>query len=107
MVTKHMAQRGRICVCGSISTYNDSEKPKFPLFNWNILSRELTIRGLVVYAYQEEFGTAFNELVPLVKKGDLKFKETVYDFEKMPEAFVGLFKDDNTGKAIVKASNYP
>jgi len=25
----------------------------------------------------------------------------------MPEAFIGLFKGDNTGKAIVKASNYP
>ncbi len=41
-------------------------------------------------------------------QGDLKFKETLFEgFEKMPEAFVGLFKGENTGKAIVKASNYP
>jgi len=38
----------------------------------------------------------------------LKFKETVFEgFEKMPEAFIGLFTGENTGKAIVKASNYP
>jgi len=108
MITKHMAHYGRIAICGSIANYNDSEKPKVPVINMDILFRELTIRGFMVYSFEKEFGTAFNELVPLVKKGDLKFKETVYEgFEKMPEAFVGLFKGDNTGKAIVKASNYP
>lgn len=79
-----------------------------PQINIDILFGELTIRGFMVYSFEKEFGTAFNELVPLVKKGDLKFKETVFEsFEKMPEAFVGLFKGENTGKAIVKASNYP
>ncbi|CAF5033390.1 unnamed protein product, partial [Rotaria sp. Silwood1] len=35
---------------------------------------------------------------------ELICKETIYDgFEKMPEAFVGLFNGDNIGKAIVKA----
>ena len=29
------------------------------------------------------------------------------EFDKMPQAFMGLFKGDNTGKALVKASNYP
>lgn len=89
----------------------------------DILFRGLTIRGFNVYSFVTEFGTALNELAPLVKKvkeenkqiyyfhiiqGDLKFKETVFEgFEKMPKAFVGLFKGDNTGKAVVKASNYP
>ena len=34
----------------------------------------------------------------------LKVKETEYKgFEKMRDAFYGLFKGENTGKAIVKA----
>ncbi|CAF1341101.1 unnamed protein product [Rotaria sp. Silwood1] len=38
----------------------------------------------------------------------IKYKETVYDgFKTMPEAFIGLFQGSNTGKAVVKASNYP
>ncbi|CAF3923397.1 unnamed protein product [Rotaria sp. Silwood1] len=108
MITKHMAHFGRIVICGAISTYNDAEKPKFPQTHIEILMNELTIRGLVVMSYEKEFDTALNEIAPLVKKGDLKFKETLYEgFEKMPEAFVGLFKGENMGKAIVKASNYP
>ncbi len=34
----------------------------------NILFGELTIRGFFVHTYAKEFGTALNELVPLVKK---------------------------------------
>ncbi|CAF4610322.1 unnamed protein product, partial [Didymodactylos carnosus] len=39
--------------------------------------------------------------------GKLKYKETCTDdFEQMPKAFAGLFKGDNIGKAVIKASNY-
>ncbi|CAF0885145.1 unnamed protein product [Adineta steineri] len=70
--------------------------------------KELTVRGIYITTYVKEFGAALAEMVPLVKKGDIKFKETLFDgFEKMPRAFIGLFKGDNTGKALVKASNYP
>lgn len=38
-----------------------------------------------------------------IKAGKLKTKETVYEgFENMRNAFYGLFKGENTGKAIVK-----
>ncbi|CAF0871863.1 unnamed protein product [Adineta ricciae] len=108
MVTKHMARGGRISICGSISNYNDTEKQKFPQINMDILMNQLTIRGFNILTFAKEFQTAWNEMIPLVKAGELKFKETVFDgFDKMPNAFVGLFKGENTGKAIVKASNYP
>lgn len=89
MVTKHMAHFGRVSICGSIANYNDTEKAKCkniirsfeinsfncflflsldPQINMDILLHELTIRGFMVYSYQKEFPTAFNELTPLVKK---------------------------------------
>jgi NADPH-dependent curcumin reductase CurA len=48
----------------------------------------------------------------LIKKGRLKVREQIYTgFEHMREAFIGLFRGDNIGKAIVKAvntqTNYP
>ncbi len=78
----------------------------------------------MIYTFENEFHAALAEMAPLVKKmgnnknwcidcdcalqGNLKFKETLFEgFEKMPKAFVGLFKGENTGKAVVKASNYP
>ena len=37
-------------------------------------------------------------------KGRLKTQETTYNsFDKMRDAFYGLFKGENTGKAIIKA----
>ena len=85
MVTKHMAHGGRICICGSIANYNDTEKQKctslcdknigigqfsflVPQINFDILSRELTIRGIIITSYQHEMEAALREMVPLVKK---------------------------------------
>jgi len=39
-----------------------------------------------------------------IQEGKLKVQETTYDgFDRAREAFYGLFKGENTGKAIVKA----
>ena len=39
-----------------------------------------------------------------IKEGKIKYDETIVDgFEKMPEAFIGLFTGSNIGKMIVKA----
>ena len=39
----------------------------------------------------------------LIQEEKLKVKETVVEgFEKMPEAFIGLFNGSNTGKMVVK-----
>jgi len=39
-----------------------------------------------------------------VASGKIKVRETVVDgFDKMPQALMGLFTGDNTGKMIVKA----
>ena len=41
-----------------------------------------------------------------VNEGKIKTQETVVEgFEKMPEAFLGLFTGNNVGKMIVKAWN--
>ncbi|CAF0953438.1 unnamed protein product [Didymodactylos carnosus] len=92
MIDKHMAQNGRV----------------YPQINMKILFHELTIRGIIVSSHYNEAQEALAEMSELVKKGQLKYKETLFDgFDKMPEAFVGLFKGENTGKAVIKASNYP
>ena len=44
-----------------------------------------------------------NEII-IILQGKLKYKEQVTDgFDNMFDAFVGLFKGDNIGKAVVKA----
>ena len=39
-----------------------------------------------------------------IKEGKIKIDETIIEgYERMPEAFIGLFKGSNLGKMIVKA----
>jgi NADPH-dependent curcumin reductase CurA len=56
------------------------------------------------WSFKKEWPQAFDEMNQYIKCGKLKVKETVYDgFENMRDAFYGLFKGENIGKAIVKA----
>ena len=73
---------------------------------------ELNIIGFIIFAHDDEMPQAYHELNKLIQQGKIKVKETVYvGIEKMFEAFAGLFKGENIGKAIVKAvnqqTNYP
>ena len=60
----------------------------------------------MVYSYYEKWPEAFTEMNKMIQEGRLKVKEQTYvGFENMKDAFLGLFKGENTGKAIVKAVN--
>jgi NADPH-dependent curcumin reductase CurA len=38
-----------------------------------------------------------------LKEGKLRYEETVFDgLESAPQAFIGLFTGENTGKALVR-----
>jgi hypothetical protein len=43
------------------------------------------------------------EVAPLLAQGKIKFRQSVYEgLDKAPEAFLGLFKGENFGKAVVR-----
>lgn len=76
------------------------------------MAKNLTVMGMGVYNYKNQWPAAFTEMNQYVLDGRLKTREQVYvGFENMPNAFLGLFKGENIGKAIVKAvnmqTNYP
>ncbi len=48
-----------------------------PQINIDVLGGELTIRGFIIYSFVKEFDTAWNEMVPLVKKVKEKHEELV------------------------------
>ena len=62
----------------------------------------INIRAFLVHDFQERFGEFYAEVPQLVQEGKIKFDETRYSgFDKIPEAFAGLFHGHNTGKAVV------
>jgi NADPH-dependent curcumin reductase CurA len=94
---------GRIIACGGISGYN-AEKPKpGPSNLFNMTTKRLTMKGLIVSdsldrqsEFEEEVGSYF-------EAGKLKSKETVVQgIDQAVDAFLGLFEGKNVGKMVVK-----
>lgn len=105
VVLKHMKFSGRICICGSISTYNANAKNPAcgPYPYLDIIIKALNLRGIMVHSFKDYFPEGQKQMLEWIQKGLIKTKETVTEgFENMPSAFFGLFKGSNIGKAVVK-----
>jgi len=94
--------KGRIIICGETSV---RDEPYAIKNTNNILHRELTVRGFVVFTFstlpgaQEIFKA---ELTPLVKSGELKIKEwRTNGLKNAAQALAELYTGDNFGKALV------
>lgn len=94
---------GRIIACGGISSYN-AEKPKpGPANLFNMTTKRLTMKGMIVGDWlgrQNEFD---QEVGGYFRAGKLKNQETVVEgIDHAVEAFLGLFSGKNSGKMVVK-----
>lgn len=103
-VLQHVKNRGRMVVCGSISTYNDETNgPSAHELYGLVIVKNLTLSGIFVWDLYDRFPEAVEHLLQWKKGGRLKYTETIMEgFDKMPEAFISLFKGAYTGKVIVK-----
>lgn len=96
----------RIAVCGQISYYNATSLPTGMRVEPILLKKSALMKGFIVSDYAEEFGTAAKDLAAWVKEGKLQYQETIKEgFENIPQAFLGLFTGENTGKQLVKVAD--
>jgi prostaglandin reductase 1 len=104
VVISRMKHRGRIAICGAISSYNVKDLVwSAPALQPLLLGKELRIEGFIVSRFQDRWMEGINQLVEWVKEGKLVIRDTVVDgFEKVPEAFMSLLQGGNTGKMVVK-----
>eukprot|EP00731_Ephydatia_muelleri_P016525 Em0009g949a len=126
VVLSQMNTFGRVSVCGCISQYNLEEPPKDVVWvagaylgpvvvmciilvstrpvSSLILFHQLKVEGFLVWRWNiEEWAASFKEIAQWIQEGKLKYEETVTEgFDKMFDAFLGLFKGENLGKAVVK-----
>jgi len=96
---------GRIIACGGISGYNE-EKPKpGPSNLFNMTTKRLTMKGLIVGDWLDRKGEFEQEVGANYKAGKLKSLETVVvGLDQAVNAFIGLFEGKNVGKMVVKLS---
>lgn len=103
-VAANLDFHARIALCGQISQYNNAK----PYVGYSILphllTRSVLLQGFIVSNYSSRFGEAVSHLTQWLNEGKLKYTETILDgFDKLPDAFLGLFSGKNQGKMLIKA----
>ena len=102
-VFRKMNVFGRVAVCGQIAQYNSVGEEVGPRPFGAMVVRQLRVEGFLVMRWLKRFPEARQQLLQWMREGKLQNRETVYEgFEKAVEAFLGLFRGENIGKAIVK-----
>jgi NADPH-dependent curcumin reductase CurA len=94
---------GRIVACGGISMYNDQKPRRGPSNLFNMTTKRLTMKGLIVSDWLDRQAEFQHEVGGYLRAGTLKSKETlVSGIDQAVAAFIGLFDGTNVGKMIVK-----
>jgi NADPH-dependent curcumin reductase CurA len=93
---------GRMVMCGMVSEYNDIEPRPGPNLMTAVRKR-LKIQGFIVSDQWQRFGEYRAMAAPLVRKGELKYREDIVEsLDRAPEAFIGLLNGRNFGKLLIK-----
>jgi NADPH-dependent curcumin reductase CurA len=99
----HMADFGRIAMCGAIAGYNAEEPVPGPRNMMMVVSKRLTLRGFIVSDHGEAAREFYDRASGWLAEGSLKHRETVIDgLDRAVEAFLGLHRGENTGKMLVR-----
>lgn len=99
----NMNKYGRIAICGTISSYNDTEASKGPRLQPYILKNSMLMQGFIVSNYADKFPEGVKQLSAWLKAGKLQYSETIVNgFDQIPQAFMDLFEGKNDGKMVVK-----
>jgi NADPH-dependent curcumin reductase len=98
----NLAMRGRVVLCGAISTYNSDGPPPGPSNYLSLLVRRGRMEGFIIIDYLDRFPAAQMEVAGWIAEGKIKSSEHIVEgLDKAPEALNMLFSGGNTGKVIV------
>lgn len=102
-VLQHINKFARIIICGQISMYNSTETPVGPRPQVALVKNSAFMKGFVVSDFSKHFPEGVSQLTAWLTAGKLQYQETVMKgFDALPDAFIGLFRGDNTGKLLVE-----
>jgi len=104
-VILHLNQFARIPICGQISAYNATEIDKGPRNFVHLLKTSSLAKGFIVNDYAHRTKEAMTQLGQWVLEGRIKYRESIVEgLENAPQAFLGLFSGENTGKMLVQVA---
>lgn len=101
-VLDRLSPFARVPVCGAISGYN-TQQDIGPRVQSKLIIARARMQGFLVGDYGKRFKEAAEQLGQWVSEGKLQYEETIFEgFDRVPDAFLGLFDGSNTGKLLVK-----
>jgi NADPH-dependent curcumin reductase CurA len=93
---------GRMIMCGMVSEYNDIVPGSGPNL-MSVVRKRLKIQGFIVGDHRGRAAEFQSVAAPLVKSGQLKYREHIVDgLDRAPAAFIGLLQGENYGKLLVR-----
>lgn len=100
---EHMADYGRIALCGGISGYNDEAPQPGPNNLMYLVSRRIRMQGFIVLDYLDRVQEAIDALTGWVMAGDIAWREDIQEgFENIPATLLRLFDGRNVGKQLLR-----
>jgi len=98
-----LALRGRVVLCGAISSYNEHERPTGPANYSALIIRRGRMEGFIILDYFARFPEAQAEMAGWLAAGKVKAAEHIVEgLQHAPEALNLLFSGGNTGKLMVR-----
>lgn len=105
-VLTKLNRNARIPVCGAISSYNLESVDLGPRVQTTLIKKSALMQGFTVGNFSNRFHEGATQLGKWLQEGKLKYQETIHEgFENIPNAFLDLFKGNNTGKLLVKVAD--
>jgi NADPH-dependent curcumin reductase CurA len=97
----------RVPVCGLAAIYNATSLPegpdRTPALMRAVLTKRLTLRGFIVGDFAAQARDFARDMGEWVRSGQVRYREDITEgLENAPEAFIGMLKGRNFGKALVK-----
>ena len=102
----HMAPRGRVLICGAMSSGNTDVKLQGPRNYMRICTHQLTVQGILLFFYADQLAEGASQLGQWVAEGRLHVAENVVEgFERAPELLPTLFTGKAPGKLVLHVAD--
>lgn len=109
-VLPQLNEFARVPVCGLAANYNATSLPegpdRTPELMRAVLTRSLLLRGFIQREFADSmFPDFLSDMTRWVADGEVTYTEDITDgLERAPEAFIGILRGENFGKALVRVS---
>jgi NADPH-dependent curcumin reductase len=102
----HMADLGRVLICGAISSGYNETKLQGPSNYMQICAHQLTFQGILLPFYKDQIGQGMAALAKWVKEGKLRVEEEIVEgFQRAPELLPTMYTVKNPGKLLLHVAD--